>query len=568
MFPGKDAKDEEEAAKAAAAFETEVTKTLYPKKPPVPISKTPQWKVAFEPVVPESFPNEIEPISLDFGDLSQRGARAGDRCLLLSSPAGAMAVASVIVEGEAWKKETVLNAVSLKHGKAIGKRLPFLVSPKDISPDGKLLAAACSLGDGASRAENYLAILRIDNASFEATAVFIPFDGLPTNAMRREKLGVKCARWLDDHRLLLSSSEPLVLLLDITTGKVPYGIKLEGFDREFNLTPDRQYLTISNGNYMAVFEAETGAQRGFLDATALAEGNPPRGKMSANVCFSPTGRLFAAGTASGVHVWDFTKGAFLKTIPCQMHYGHEVTWIDNRFLFKIDRLLDAKTGTECLDYNFDLGSVKKFTSAAGQLVYLIDDRMFNPTSSTLVAANPVPENIEEMFKKAEQNNERVMGPGDSVSVRIDVRLGEPEKRKVFEHFSQQIAANGWTLALPGTAPYELAIVMGPLGEEVTMKLSGSGLNIPSDPGLAQTKFRPYPESVTITKDGKRIWGLGRTVMPPGAFKSAAEFEPAVREAMREKPDFFLKTTFPKIITRGDAGSVRGSAQITAAGITF
>jgi hypothetical protein len=50
--------------------------------------------------------------------------------------------------------------------------------------------------------------------------------------------------------------------------------------------------------------------------------------------------------------------------------------------------------------------------------------------------------------------------------------------------------------------------------------------------------------------------------------SVADFEPTVREAMREKPDFFLKITLPKIITRGDAESVRGTAQVTDSGFQF
>ena len=474
---------------------------------------------------------------------------------------------------------SVLSLVSLKHGKAITKTFTSEMKAFDISPNGKFLAVTIKPKSGSWLKMNHLLVLRLDDGSFDPIAHYTPFDDAPSVRQRNDTMGILDVLWLNNKQLFVVSEREMGVQLDLTTNTIGFGMYPEKtcYRSPYLLSPDRKYLIAIHHSWeesksgsdvkgLAIFNAEDGKQLGYLKLSPSQADKTPAA-LHTILDFSSNGRLMASrGESEHLYVWDFFRGQVIGNHPQSV--GEHGVWIKNRFIFGsasgAPYLWDAKDKLLCAKYE-DKSNINGFVACEDKLIYLAADDGFHPQENRLICSSVIPTNMDEFLREAARRQERVMGPGDDVSLEFNLRHGSSFQNQIEQYLRKVCKTNNWNVVAPGDTAYRIEAYMTDLEEETEYgiyHLSSS----PFDAPLASVKVRPYTVGYSIYRENRLIWKSAWHVTPYG--RTVEEFTGNASEIMRSKPDWFLNVTFPETILRGEMESDNRNATITTNGIVF
>lgn len=579
-----------------------VKPTIYPPDArPREFDMTLPWKIAFQPIPPPTLATTEDQVIV----LPDINYSINEAKILLGPPESGIVVVAGNIETffSGRKKEdgvTVFVLASLKHGKAVTKTFPTEVKAFDISPNGKFLAVTIQPATNRSAKMNHLLILRLDDGSFDAVAHYTPFDDAPSTRPT-DNVGISDVFWLNNQNLFVTSERGLGVQLNLTTHTIGFGIIPESqfFASPFFLTPDRKYLvtrqrkrlddpSVAHLGYpaiaMAIFDAADGKQLGYLRLSQTTGGQylstetPATGiqtntandtanldSMYAFFGFSPSGRLLACGGPfNQLFVWDFFRGQLLGIESAQS--ASQGVWINNRYFFSVGfdkhRLIDAKDMEVCALYDRQC-PILCYTVLGDKLLYLTGNDAFRPTELSLVYSQAIPPSMDEFREQSARRKERLMGPGDKVSLEFNLRQGAGFRSQIEQHFRSICVKNGWKVVPPGDSEYRIEAYISEPEEEITLSLTQYSVI-----SLATQKYRPYSVGYVVYQGNQIILHYNSRIVPKGVYSSAEEFNRLLPEEMRVKPDWFLDVSLPETITRGDMEKAKSNATVTTKGIVF
>ena len=552
-----------------------IKQTIYPRKgDPSYINESLPWKFEFENTAPPS-PATLkeQPIVLPAAEGKMRKYN-----IFQGPPESGIVLVTCVADAffsPTKKPITTMYLVNLKEGKTITKRFDLKMNIYGLSPNGNLLAVSPEAKENWGKMCN-LVILRLDDGSFKPVFRCTPFNESPS-VRNNERVDICDVLWLSNKQVFLVSKKNTGIQLDLSDQKVGFGIYPDqGHVRSpFFLTPDRKYIVMINdgtkpdhpGNTvrgLGVFSAADGTQVGYLNLLSKRSDKADDTMIRDSIRFSPNGRLMATSGEKGVYVWNLARGELIASYNSSTR--EDCSWVGNRYLLLGDSALwDAKNQVICSKFSKE-AYLRVSTVLGDKLVYLAAKELGDPKQYHLVCSSVLPPNMEEFLQKDAWLKERVMGPGDSVSLEFNLRLSGSDSDRVKQHIRKICAENGWKVVAPGSAKYRVVTYMTEPEKEIEVHLSAFGH---FGPAQATQKVRPYYVGCTIYQGNKIIWGASEYFGPYRQYESEAEFNQHLTEGMREKPDWFLERWFPEVITRGhmEIGE-NENATITMDGIVF
>ena len=482
------------------------------------------------------------------------------------------------------KALSFLFLVSLKHGKTISKTFPTEMKAFDISPNGKFLAVTIKpeLPRPKQSKMNHLLVLRLDDGSFDPIAHYTPFDDAPSVRQRNDSMGIKDVLWLNNKQLFIVSESEMGAQFDLTTHTIGFGMypEKECFASPYSLTPDRKYIIALhhawyvNGNTagvkgMAIFDAEEGKQLGYRSLTQNEPDKPSFAALHKIMDFSSNGRLMVSrGESDHLYVWDFSRGQVIGNYSQSV--GEQGVWVKDRYIFGPDfgthYLWDAREKDICAKYDKTTEMID-FVAVEDKLLYLASDDFFHPKEHRLICSSVIPTNMEVFIQEAARRKEKVMGPGDSVSLEFNLRHGSGCRSQIEQYLRKVCRDNGWRIDAPGDAEFRIEAYMTDLEDEIECRLAGRN-QLPFEAPLATMKVRPFSIGYSVYQGNRLIWHRSSHIFPLRMYESVEEFNRLLPDEMRAKPDWFLACSFPETIVRGDMESEKRNATITFNGIEF
>jgi hypothetical protein len=561
-----------------------VKQTIYPPKArPMEFNSTLPWPTDLRPAAPPTPASTKDQVI----SLPDSNYKINDPGIIMGPLESGLVVVAGGVDTFFSKRDnelnkSVLSLASFKHGKAITRIFPSEMKAHNISPNGKFLAVSVKPKSGNWRKMNHLLILRLDDGTFSPVAHYTPFDDAPSVRQRNDTMGIYDVLWLNNQQLFVVSDNEMGVQLDLTTHTIGFGMYPEKpcFRSPYLLTPDRKYLlavhhTWENHNNdsdvkgVAIYNTEDGKQLGYLKLSQDQKDKSPSAALHRILDLSSNGRMMAGrGESDWLYVWDLFRGQVIGNYPQPV--GEHGIWINNRFIFGsafgAPYLWDAKDKVICAKYE-NKAELCDFVALGDKLLYLAADDSFRPAENRLICSSVIPANIQEFLQEAARRTERIMGPGDDVSLEFNLRHGSAFQNQIEQHLWKVCKTNGWNIVAPGDSEFRIEAYMTDLENEIEYQLKAPRA-MPFEPPLATQNFRPYTIGYSIYQGKRLIWYHSSRVFPRSVYESVEEFKRLLPEEMRAKPDWFLGISFPETITRGDMESEKRNATITFNGIEF
>lgn len=440
--------------------------------------------------------------------------------------------------------------IDLEKGEALGSfNAPARVYGIHFDPASRLLLAKETLRGAGERVD----LWSVGESDLSHQLSFLP-GGLQDRVVGKQ---VKWARLVDaDHLLTVTGSLDSSLVLWKTNPLTPlYSVSLT-FQSTPALSASKKYLAISANTGIYVIETLTGKVIAKL---------PGDIGYSATFAFSPSGEKLACVTMDRLLVWDLkNSGQLVSEVYFPTPFSpEEVIWPSEDLVgvkaFKHLRLIDPQK--QVVLWNYALGECSAFQNGR---VWSIVRHNRGAFSKVLTHAAIPHAAVREMQASLANQDLLVLKPGSSVSVFINVALGEPERVQIYNHILEQLKEAGINVDQNSTLSIEAATEKG---ESETVKYGDvrrSPLFGPSQTATA-TKLT---SRITIRDNGKVIWQAQQIAGAPPLVRlgKGQSVQDAVNAATSPNVDFFLGQKLPRRIARHPDSGAYGSSQFTAQGL--
>lgn len=435
-----------------------------------------------------------------------------------------------------------VERVDLGAGRSLGVvQLPVIVTPLDVSSDGKRLLARTAGIHFAEAAR--LDVWTVDASQPAHVVSFVPYGD-----RERHERNIAWARYIGQDRVATMNGEGRLIAWDAEAAKAIWSADVA------NVTPA---LSGGSGQMAVVVESQL-LVINPADGASLASMDLAMKPSSGRLSFRPDGKQLALASDGVLKVWDVATGRLVSESPYDGGTAESIDWSADGFvLVNGEILIDLAQKMPLWRYQ----GTEASGSFAGRLWYIVpaDSGGKNVLASAVIPADAV----QRAAAGAGATDIWAAKPGTSVTIDAGGLPGDIQA-DVVEALKRKLTTNGFTPA-DGQPIRLVASVEAGTPQEI--QYHGFG----QSPFSGGTKVTATPQTSRIAfvdSEGKVLWERQATRHPPmmASLKEGQTIEQYVADATRPDARFFSSVTLPRFVPKAQYRNGLGASRFTARGV--
>lgn len=364
-------------------------------------------------------------------------------------------------------------------------------------------------------------------------------------ALRKESAippAVRSGQFVDeDHVLLYDSQNNLALWNVKAVPKAVYTAKIKDNSATPGLTPSGKQLLAVIDNSVALFDALSGKVLGAVEVSEDAE----------QARLSPDGTKIAVLGKSTIGVLDAKSRKITREFSLPDGVNGKMVWADNQFLlFDDSRLVDTELGVVAWLYDrppLKAGYLNKSpTHAVGSKFWFIEPAASGGRATLVSTTLPHPA-VKQVLAGLDREKLQMFPPGVKVQLKLDLpTLKEEDKPQVSAALTKALQDTGAEVVASGGA-----LILEASSRKGESSAVQFGAGIFGQKSRTAAAFTPNIYHLRVKQNEAVIWSSSLQTSPPNSIslKLGQTVETVIKGLSEPKPDFFLKTTFPKQLLR-------------------
>lgn len=360
----------------------------------------------------------------------------------------------------------------------------------------------------------------------------------------RDGLAPTFGQFIDENRLLTAGRRVTLWNCESATAEYSYTI-----------SDTTQPAISSTGKQVAIASGKSVYIINIDDGEVLGKIEPP--SAAKFMAFSPNGEQLAGiNSSSGeIWTWNLSDNQLSQEFSAPPRSTKSIDWVGEEYLLIDDiYLMDVR-----------LRAVVWIYESNGGTVVNSNDGRFWFAGKTKISPISLPgTNLTKRTENLKPDELLVLGPDSKVSLEFNLPFKGNEQDKIRTRITTTLNKNG--VAVQNNADLQLVfkIVKGePQKAEMSSITDPFGRR-----GTESIKYTPQIGSVTLVKNGDRVWQKSRQFGPMGMIqlKRGESAQAAAKRLCKPDPSFFESIALPKYIGQLPGGKPFGRSKISEQGV--